>query len=276
MKMNIVVSGSCWSIQVAARFEGRHGGVRHSQAGHNRSDQFVKYFLDEAPRSPIEAVQAHLEDDPTHKDFARMVLENQYRETLGFNEMPPDRQAQDLISILDTKQIDLIILDNFMDVTAALVSLDRIGLAGESIFLNACLYANAAAVNDLMPLTPYLSPEASAQNWHRIIAWFKAKQPGAKIVFLCWPDGTSRDNVARYERIRAFYPALMRNVDPDVLVIPPLDIDADYTEGPDNWAHFKNSVYEAVAGYILLAMKSNLLTAPQDLQLSLSMAAAAE
>jgi hypothetical protein len=255
--MKVLAFGSCMSNLTAIRMAEHFGYERTHNVSHNRSDQFLRHFVDRTQRViPLELVESIVEYDPADeaKSFeARRLLRNQYAEHIGFHELE-DRQrpGKTFFDDLRDEQVDVVLMDNFMDVAARLTGLRGLDeYADTHMFLVAHFYRNAEAVNGLLHYGPYLTPAESAANQLRIFHWLRERQPGAKFFFLPYHSCTSHNAPGCYMRIRGFYEHFSAlAADEDIHVLRPLELPMAAMEGEHDWPHFKPQMYTALAGYI--------------------------
>lgn len=187
---------------------------------------------------------------------ADLFLKNQYDAYLGFHELRHLKQGPDhtFFSDLDGLDIDVILLDNLNDAASLLMyPNDMPGYEDSGLFLNGHFYENEDEISEKFSYRPFLTPAQSIENWLHIIRWLKAKQPYAKIFFLPYHSFTSTDDPERQARIDAFALGIEKHqLQEGFEVIPNLSPPAQYTNGLEDWPHFRPEVYKALAGYVYL------------------------
>jgi hypothetical protein len=181
--MRIATFGSCLSLRIADQYRAANGGDVVSCVYHNRSDQFLGRFvdgsLDELSYDRIRhatGVVSGSEEDA--------ILRNQCRGTMGSHLL---KRWTPFLDALDEKSIDLLLVDNFMDASAALRS-----IGGGQFFSRV-----AATEANGMRIMPKLTPEQSAANFSALLRHFRRKLPSAAIVFTAFPWNTYPDKEQR-------------------------------------------------------------------------------
>ncbi len=251
--------GSCLSSIPIATLVDNYGFEECFRVHHNRSDAFRKYYCERSSRMLsrdwLDNFLVPNDDENIARD-AEEYLDNQMLPHIGFGATLKGMRGkgETLFDILRNSVLDVILLDNFMDIAAKLmVKKSDAEFGGSPLFLNPHFYSNHDEIISAFEFTEYLTPHESASNWKVIYHWFRRLQPKAKIIFICFPYATSRDTMERFNRARDFYiefEKIMRDEDLDI--IPPLDVEEEFTNGPGDWYHVKPSLYQALAGYIFL------------------------
>ncbi|ESQ78636.1 hypothetical protein [Asticcacaulis sp. YBE204] len=237
--------GSCLSHLTAVQLSMFYGWKLVGNVAHNRSDQFIDYYIDKRTTPPSLAdLSALVRFKPDSEDYARRILANQYPEEMGRHDLP---EATPLFELLEETKIDLILLDNFMDLSAQLFEFQT-GLEGK-IFSNAHMFEN---LTDFGKLGHVLSARQSAENFVRLVQWLRARQPQAKIVVLSFQYSQIDKNAERYHRARDFWVELVKLKTEDFSICPPLHPPLDRTKGCVDWAHFEEDIYRALAGMLHL------------------------
>jgi hypothetical protein len=226
---------------------------------HNRSDNFIRYYIDKTSQMIPESYFDELLVYKSESEYqAKQFLQNQYSSYIGFHDLLHKKDPNStFFDDIKKQQLDVILMDNFMDIAARLmVHKDNETYANSPLFLNPGFYKNQAEIVSLFDWAgDYLEPEQSAKNWMVIYQWLRKYQPTARIFFLPYHYCTSVSSPARYERIRAFYPVLKKLAhDENIHIIPPLSPPFHLTKGEENWPHFDKPVYRGLAGYVYLNM----------------------
>lgn len=259
-----VVIGSCMSNLTVQLAPAELGLYQTHCIHHNRSDAFIRYFVDRSsemiPRAEMDALLIYKEE--TERD-AREILKNQYPETGGYFTIESRRETPEstFLSDLTSKPVDLILLDNYMDISSKLmIDITRPTPESSPIFLNVGFYKNQTELMERFKFYgDYLTPAESAENWIRIYRWLRKMQPKAKIAFLCYHSVSSVAEPARFERLKGFYPELVsRSAGDDLIIVPPLHVPDELTKGPVDWPHFQPPVYKALAGLAYLLVQTDL------------------
>jgi hypothetical protein len=255
--------GSCLSSDPISHLMAHYGFVEEFRVARNRSDAFRGYFVDRTwPLPDVQKLQAllKLSSDPSLASNSRDFLDNQVLPTIGFGAtLKCRRGGPDLFNVLAERRVDVILLDNFMDIAAKLMTpTERSPFQGAPLFINPHFYDNEEELHALFRFTDFLTARESAANWLAIYRWLKAQQPQAKFIFLCFPYATSRKVEERHKRAYTFYEEfrhLARGEDIDI--IPPLHIADEWTNGDEDWYHIKPEFYSALAGYVFLRAIAN-------------------
>ena len=249
--MNIGVFGSCLSADPAWFLKNHYAATEKLRIFHNRSDQFIKYYIKSATFPRLLASAEDLKPIAEKEEAARSIIFNQLPESIGCE--GPLAQMADKAKKLDERiadaNLDLILMDNFVDVVARLIcSPDR---PDEKLFYPLHFRKEAEKSNHL--LDEILEPKASASNFLEIIRYFKKTSPKAKIVFTCWPLATSKKSEIRYNRIANFFIHFSTLVEVyDLAVIPPLVLEDKFTNGEEDWYHLSKEIYKSIAGVAYL------------------------
>lgn len=246
----------------SAHLVGTYGCKEVFRIHHNRSDQFVNYFVDRS-EVPFEGtwLRDFLKPRPELADTAEAFLNNQYRPYIGYENTLKHKVTadSDFVKMLETETVDIIMLDNFMDVTSKILRLKSGESPERKVFFPLHFYENIAEIEEKFEFTDYLTPEESARNWIKIYKFFRQLQPKAKIYMVCWSNATSRANPERTDRILGFYDHVYDMAQGmDLNIIPPLDVPDELTNGPDDWYHMASKMYQAVAGYVFTHAAGNL------------------
>jgi hypothetical protein len=247
--MKAMAFGSCMSnLTIAALMASFDFEQTHS-IHHNRSDNFIRYYIDRTSEMIPESYFDELLVYKAHSESqAKQFLQNQYPAYIGFHDLLHKKDpGSTFFDDIRNQQFDVILLDNFMDIAARLmIHRQHPAYSQSPLFLNTGFYNNKEVIESL-------EPERSAENWIVIYRWLRQYQPTAKMFFLPYHSCTSTSSPARYERARAFYPALKKLAqDEDLHIIPPLSPPMHLTKGEENWPHFEKSVYRGLAGYVYL------------------------
>jgi len=168
---------------------------------------------------------------------------NQYEEYLGTHEL----EGYKSLFLLDEEEVDLIILDNFMDISAKLVKLDDQHFP---FFMNTGFVKNGL---ENMQITDFLDVEKSINNWRLIIDFLKNLFPKAKFVFLSFQYSTLVDKPERFNLAKSFNTKMSQALsDSNVFFIPSMFVEPKLTKGVIDWAHFNNLIYKGLASLIFM------------------------
>lgn len=259
--MKIAAFGSCLSNLTIARLR-RYGFEQLLSVHHNRSDAFLKYFVDKsAPQIPLEELMSKFVFKPEFEAETRKCILNQYVEGLGYHDLMPRRKetGRDFFQELQATKFDVILMDNFMDIASKMAVWKDHPVYGDSpVFFNFGSFENDKELLTEFDYTyDYLSGEQAAKNNMRIYKWLRRLQPDAKIFYLCYHWCTSPDNPRRQKAAQTFFHTLSRLAwFEKLIVMPPLTVAPQWTMGTENWPHFDDRVYEALAGYLFLHLQA--------------------
>lgn len=254
--------GSCLSSMTAENLKTHFSCNYICGIHHNRSDAFVRYYIENSsPMLPLANLEKSLTPLAEFGDAPKQFLRNQYPEYIGRlnHELDEDVGNNNFVNRLNRVQYDLIILDNFMDISAKLMcpKLDH-EFRDSPLFINPHFYENSDKIIDRFQFGEFLTAQDSAKNWLTIFKWLEAKQPNAKIFFLCFPYCNSAQSNERYLRAKNFFIEFEKiTKDQNISVMPPPDVALELTAG-DDWYHLNAKVYTALAGYIFYCVASHI------------------
>lgn len=260
--MKILSFGSCMSALTATQIQDQYGCELTYVIHHNRSDNFIRYFIDKSENMiPADELAGILKTRPGDPDGANLILRNQYKRYMGLHYCKDSdlENTPDVFSYIENNDVDIILMDNFMDLAAFLMHWKtRPEFANSPIFINPSHYQNEEEILENFEYGPILATRKSACNWVKIYDWLRKLQPNAKIYFLCYHFCTSKNNRGRYNRARKFYIDLVRMTkNRDIHIIPPITVDDSLTKGENDWTHFDSKIYLAISGYIFLHASAN-------------------
>ncbi|MHC1727615.1 MAG: hypothetical protein AB9866_16700 [Syntrophobacteraceae bacterium] len=239
--MRILTFGSCLARYTAEHFIMLFGGRIVSSVFHNRSDAFVGKFMDRDWVSydfdeMYQLLRTDWVDDNPDADPA-LILRNQYKESIGLHRLPG---GIDLFSALRRKNFDLVIADNFMDLAGCLVS--KKGESNAGIFLRPYDFASE---DSTWARGEFLPPLDGVRNMKRILRYFQARVPAAKIVFMNFPYNMYRSSPERIKRTKIYEKSFSFD---GAQIIPCLRVNPLFQTR--NRQHFKPEQYCAYAGLI--------------------------
>jgi hypothetical protein len=248
--LKIGVIGSCLSNLTVLQMCKDYNFTRIFNVAHNRSDAFVGNFVKKDWRQlPLFELSEILNIKPEHNEQGLQILNNQYEATCGTHELP---SAPSIFTLSDN-DVDVIVLDNFMDIAALLVKLD-IEEVISPFFINKN-FINIT--DDKLVYNDFLTPEESVENWLIIIDYLRSRFPSTRLVFLSFQYSTLIERKSHYHRAKAFDQLMSEKIkDKDVIFIPALTVKPILTKGLGDWAHFDNKIYKSLAGFIYLTLNS--------------------
>jgi len=244
--MQIITFGSCLSRYTANHFVKLFGGTIISSVFHNRSDAFVGKFVDKnwiiTPEPEI-AKLLKIDKNVNIDDISSRLLHNQYAQWMGLHRLG---KGIPLFKALNKKLGDLIIIDNYIDISARLMSKEKDDRA--AIFLRQLDFKD-----DVTPwlLGDYLSTDLAVESMHKIINYFRKNLPNAVIVFLNFPYNTYESKPDRVKRSKDFENAFKLEND---LVIPALTVHPNFQTRESS--HYKPQQYAAYAGIVYQHLNS--------------------
>lgn len=243
--LSICTFGSCLSDLSVTRMISRFGGGRNLfHVNRTRSDQFFHYHVKKdrqiIPRTYIDnnlKSKHESSDDPNYISPEEM-LNSQYG-TKG-------KQSIDaLFQVLHNEQLDIIVLDNYVDMGAAVSYPKKEGYENSPIFLRKFDYSN---YDDFFRFGKKLTNTESSYYFKEIIHHFRTLQPNAIIYFLHYPYNTYVDNPKRQIRAMEFEDIFQSKLD-GVVIVPAFHI-AKTFQIEDDPSHFDDSIYVAYGGFI--------------------------
>jgi len=213
---------------------------------HNRSDAFIENHLNgkEGGLPNLDRLLDSLDMPLRHRGTITQSLKNQYSAYLGKHLLP---NGMHFVQALNTQRIDLVILDNYMDITPVLKS--PVWAPESKVFVNHAHINNAKDV--LVSDAHALPVTASVENFHLICQVIRQKQPTAMIAFLQFPYNLYSSK-KRHHRCALFQTQFSLDDIPYTLVVPPLTIPQDYMDGVPQ--HYTPEQYTFYAGIIYAEM----------------------
>lgn len=239
----IVGIGSCLSEQVARHFAMNFWGRSVSMVRHNRSDQLVPILNGQAPpkyQDLIDILSAYPSSDPANNEF----VFGQSAEGIGRS---TNKDNFDLRTVMGREQVGLVLIDNFMDLTADLWATSD----GTKFFAR---FPKDTCLKRLRRL----APSVAAKNYRQIAKRSKEIWPSAHIVFLHFPFSNYPESSSRPTWGASFAQEL--NLPPLCYAVPPRDVPTDLLkEGQPH--HYHHSVYSDIAKEIHAALMPLAITA---------------
>jgi len=172
------------------------------------------------------------------------TLQNQYPQWMGLHNLP---SGTPFMHVLKHDQLDLIVVDNYMDISPALKRPK--GDPNSQIFINHSMIENASDV--LVSGDAPLTTDESVRNFVRILRYFQLHQPKAAIVFLQFPYNLYPSK-KRHQRCKAFEEQFNPRDVPGIQVFPPFAVvDALRLSDPQ---HYQSPQYAFYAGLVYQTM----------------------
>lgn len=192
---SIVTIGSCLSENVGVALSTRTGSEVRCVVRHNRSDQVLRAMMKrEIPT--LEELLAQL-SGIDGLDLAELgndvFVLGQSAEGIGKSTW---LHAENFVGMLGHPDVDLVLIDNFMDVKVFLWGLHD----GEKVFARLPLDCGLSK-------GPQLAPETSAENFEAIAAKAHEIWPAATVIFLHYPYAHYPPEAGRPRWGRRFFKA---------------------------------------------------------------------
>lgn len=253
--LNVVTLGSCMSEGVFAAITKLNPGINFNHLNHvihNRSDYIHQVFIQKNWLPPDLSI-SELCDITSSPEFPNQSLKenfdfflmNQHPKTIGLNR---NEQRLPLLVNLEQKEIDLVLLDNFMDIASMIVVQKS---TGKKFFLFSGAFSKDVFEKNFEWIG-FLTPDESLRNWEAIVTWLKLLQPNAKFIFSPFPESVfgnnHRDSV---QRASQFKNVLSNNPLPLNILNTKCVEESDLLSATD-WCHYSNKYYEALAKQIRL------------------------
>ena len=256
--VGFVTIGSCLVGVPAVYLMGEYKWKRLNDAKVDRSDHFLANFIDRTgampPREEILAFAAPL---PEHEKAFLSELAECYPDTIGLFNCGAGHVP--LQQNLDADNIDIILMDNMLETMVHGWSVDT---AAGRFFTSTLPFQFCKDKDAILARTrsaPRLTARESVANWKRIIRFFRDAVPRAEIIFACAPCCLSGDDLERHRCSRDFHLLLEDEAEAlGIDLIPPLDVEPQYTKLPDDRSHFDNAIYKAMAGHIVMCHSAKL------------------
>lgn len=215
------------------------GGSIISSVYHNRSDAFYKRFVTKEwggiPISKDREDNLDIEKGKNIDEQRSQILKNQTESGIGYHRLSKGRQLFDALAL----NPDLIIMDNYMDLSARLIITDPNTCEGYFARLN-------PSESNLTEgfLGGYLDPIEAVDYSLKIATFFTSLSPKTKMVMINFPYNTYNDK-EREARTKKFERLYNHSA---VLSIPCLTINKDYQTKDKQ--HFRIPQYAAYAAII--------------------------
>lgn len=242
--MRIMTFGSCLSRATANSYTRLFGGRVISSVYWNRSDAFIGRFVDRTwAEYDFEEILSHTQSASATADMldgeaiARVILKNQYTSGLGLHRLPDGVQVLD---VLEQQLADLVIVDNYVDLTARL--LFKRGDTHAGFFLRDFDFIDKH--HDWVA-GEYLQPTAAVAGTQRLMQFFKTKMPKAHLVFINFPHNVYQGYPGRIQRTVAYEQLFAFE---NALVIPCINIPVQFQTRDKE--HFQSPQYHFYAGMI--------------------------
>ncbi|WP_429041713.1 hypothetical protein [Aeromonas veronii] len=241
--------GSCLSNMLVNRMISRFEGVRKFHIARNRSDQFCNnYIRKSVPQLPLSHINLlkPISIDSSNPNFVEheLIINNQY------SDLAPDSVTYKQI---ESGDFDIVVIDNYVDMGIKLSK--PIGLHDEfsnsTVLLRANDYIN---YHDHFELGELISNQDSCNYLAEIVEFLKTKNKDAIIYVINYPYNTYKNNKNRIERAKQF--ESMFNVQ-NCIFVPAPQISKKFQLKNDP-AHFEDSIYVALGGYIYNHYRSTL------------------
>jgi hypothetical protein len=217
---------------------------------HNRSDYFIDSFLDKTQISVSkeDVFDADCDSSPNFPNISLInelsfYIDNQSIDRIGINRSVGRKSLFDNISNHD---IDVIIVDNFMDIASKLVY-DR--LNNKSFFIHSAAYSPTLFSKRFF-YTDFLPANISLLNQKKILSWLSFMQPKSKIYFVPFPrvvyGNESKDSVFRANQFQE----LISNANISTPILSVRNVGEHDLLSASDWAHYSPKFYDSIASQI--------------------------
>jgi hypothetical protein len=208
---------------------------------HNRVDRFVDHYVDKVSAEPSSEFIAKMALSEGGAARCNLMLDNQLTSRkLGHHAI---HNQLGFMKALDG-ELDLIVMDNFVDLMAKLAA-----PKGEtpSLFLT---FADCTNISELFDLEKeYLDLGLAIEKWHRLIAWVREKQPNTPIVFFNFPLHHHTNQVMQ-DRSREFAEKFQNS---ECFIVPDCPVHPSQIDTP---SHFRTMQYSMYAGILEMVAKN--------------------
>lgn len=228
----IVGIGSCLSEQVARHFSMNYWGKPVSMVRHNRSDQLVSIMNGALPprfQTLSDILAGFPASDPTNREF----IFGQSEEGIGRS---TNKDNITLRAAMSRSHIGLVLIDNFMDLTADLWECE----GGIKFFSR---FPKDVALRRLRRL----APSEAAKNYNEIAKRCNDVWPAAHIVFLHFPFSNYPEGSSRPEWGERFVEEL--TLPEACFAILPREVPANLLKNGQPH-HYHHSVYKEIAAEV--------------------------
>jgi hypothetical protein len=236
--MKIITFGSCLSRYTANHFCRIFGGAVISSVYHNRSDAFVGKFIEKTWVSNLEDEVKELLNDS-----GLAIMMNQCEKSIGMHRL---KNGIQFFEALDRGLGDIVIIDNFIDISARLLQTSTNNIEG--IFLRPHDFLNQ---DHKLVIGDHLTVDLSVSFTIRIIKLIKEKLPKSTIIFINFPNNTYPNTSLKVTRLLDYEKKFFVQ---DALIIPALNIHRKYQTEVNS--HFQPPQYAAYAGIIYQYLSS--------------------
>jgi hypothetical protein len=239
--MKVVTFGSCLSRYSVNALQARSGVQLLGAVYHNRIDRFVDHYVDRISDEPSTELIAKMVLSEGGAGRCNLMLDNQLTtRKLGHHAI---HNQLGFMKALDG-ELDLIVLDNFVDLVAKLAAPKG---SNPSLFLT---FSDCTNINELFDIEKnYLDIDLAIEKWHKLIAWIKKKQPNTPIAFFNFPLH-HHTNTLMQERSKAFAEWFQND---DCFIVPDCPVHPSLIDTP---SHFRTMQYSMYAGIIEMVVKN--------------------
>lgn len=218
VQQRIATFGSSLARQIANSYALLFGGKVVSSVCHNRSDYFCNQLLQKktTPAALTDLLaSAHSEQIQTtdREHNLQQTLKNQDMETIGLHRLG---KGVNFFHAIESGQIDLLIIDNGLDMTARLFCPEE---DSQESFLLHPQHLESSQINASWQPSALLTPEQSALCMTQLIDHIKQQSPQTNIIFIQAPYKTD-EQAATYHR--AYLSSLGNTA---CHIFPPLKVD---------------------------------------------------
>lgn len=242
--MKIATFGSCLSRYIGNNYTYLYGGKIVSSVYHNRSDMVIGRFIDNTiphlARDQIAELLVKPPEEASIDDKGDVIISNQYPESIGLHRL---RGGTQFFEMLEKQEADLVILDNYMDIGARLMTIEG-AEPGSQWFVRPKDFIDKTICTP----GPLLSPADGVEAMLKIIKYIQEKMPKAKIIFCNFPHNTYHASPERVQRTQEYEALMASKADGSFTIIECMDIPERFQTKEKQ--HFRKEMYCSYAGAI--------------------------
>ncbi len=239
--MKVATYGSCLSRYSVNALQARSDVQLLGVVYHNRIDRFVDHYIDKTSTEPSSDLIGKMQLSDAGSARCNLMLDNQLTtRKLGHHAI---RNQIGFVNALDT-DLDLIVLDNFVDIIAKLAAPKN---SEPSLFLT---FSDCENIHELFDIEKeYLNIDLAIQKWDRLISWIREKQPNTPIVFFNFPMQHHTNNALKLRSLE--FAEKFKN--DNCFIVPDCPVHPSLIDTP---SHFRTMQYSMYAGVLEMVVKN--------------------
>lgn len=239
--MKVVTFGSCLSRYSVNALQARSEVKLVGAVYHNRADRFVDHYIDKVSEEPSPELIEQMVLSESGAARCKLMLDNQLTtRKLGHHAI---HNQLGFLDALDS-ELDLIVMDNFVDIIAKLAAPKG---SAPSLFLT---FTDCTNLSDIFDIEKdYLDIDVAVEKWQKIISWVREKQPNTPIVFFNFPMH-HHPNAALRDRSKEFAEKFKAD---NCFIVPDCPVHESQIDTP---SHFRTLQYSMYAGIIEMVAKN--------------------